>query len=147
MKTLQDMTAYEETCRREQAVIMHCLVNVKIGARWSIKTGQQLVHNNKQLHVCWLFNELSFCLSFKFFYFPGNPHSVLTRVYADHVQVGGIFLKGLGVLIVTDCIGAQIPGLWRIRGNDRALVKTFTLENLIILAGGVNRSCNKDCIA
>ena len=58
--------------RLKQAVILHPLVDVKVGTRRRIESGEQFIHNDKELHVCRLLYEFALCFLFKFLHLGLN---------------------------------------------------------------------------
>ena len=58
--------------RLEQTVILHFFINIQICTRRSIKSGEQLIYNYKQLHICWFFHKFPFCFLLKFLHLRLN---------------------------------------------------------------------------
>ena len=46
----------------EKPVVLHTLINVEVGATWGIKTCEQLIYDDQQLHVGGLGFELIFSI-------------------------------------------------------------------------------------
>ena len=101
----------------KQPVIAHLLVDVEIGGRWRVKAGQELVHNDQELHLSRLFHELLFDLFLKRF-----------GVFAaEHLIVNVVLLQLLGQSFA-GFLALDIGRRRLVRRNDGAPVKPLRGE-------------------
>ena len=134
--------------RLKQAVILHPLVDVKVGTRRRIKSGEQLVHDNKELHICRLLYKLPLCFLFKLLHFSLNRSCVrkIRRIKPQHLQISLVFKEGFSIIFIADSVSAQFTLVRCIRRYDGALLKAHLLEYFVILTSRRNTISYKNCI-
>ena len=129
----------------EQAVVLHGLVDVEVGAGRRVEAGEQLVHHDQQLHVGRLFDEQVL-----------GP--LLVGLGLGHARLGVDVLQQLGVGVVDELlvglgVGAgflqgDILRLRVVGGDHRALaLEGRLLEQGEILAGLVDAGCHQHGVA
>ncbi len=131
--------------RLEQAVVLHRLVDVEIGAGRRVEAGEQLVHDDQQLHVGRLLDEQRL-----------GP--LLVGLGLGHARLGVDVLQQLGVGVVDELlvglgVGAgffqrHVLGQRVVGGHHRALaLERRLLEQREILAGLVDARRHQDGVA
>ena len=129
----------------EQAVVLHRLVDVEIGAGRRIETREQLVHHDEQLHVRRLFGEQRLGL-------------LLVGLGLGHARLGFNVLQQLGVGVVDELLvglgvgaGLLLRHVLRLRvigGHHGALaLERRLLEQGKILARLVDARRHQDGVA
>ena len=132
--------------RLEQAMVLHLFVDIQICAMRSIKTSQQLIDYNEQLHVSRFINELAFGFLLKSFHLLVDARSIIAFFDSDHLQVNLVFPESFRILIEAHRIGTQVARIRRIRRNDSAFLKTQCLKNFVEAASRKNGIRDKDSI-
>ena len=133
------------TDRLEQAVVLHGLVDVEIGAGRRVETRQQLLHHHEQLHVRRLLGEQRLGL-------------LLVGLCLAHTRLGFDVLEQLGVGVVEELfVGfgvragfllGHILGVRVVGGDYRApALERRLLEQGEILARLVDARCDQDGVA
>ena len=135
--------------RLKQAVILHPLVDVKVGTRRRIKSGEQLVYDNKELHICRLLYKLPLCLLFKFLHLGLNRACIrkVRRIKPQHLQIRLVFEEGFGIILIADGVSAQLTLVRCIGRYDGTLLKAHLLKNFVVLASRRNTISHKDGIS
>ena len=129
----------------KQAVVLHGLIDVEIGAGRRIKAGQQLVDHDEQLHVRRLCGEQRlgpFLVGLRLGH-PGLRLNVLQQL-----GIGGVdeLLIGLGVR--AGFLQRHIHGQRVVGCHHGALAfERGILEQREVLAGLVDTGCHKDGVA
>ena len=131
----------------EQAMIVHRLVDVQVGAAGGIEARQELIHDDQQLHIRRFFHELPLSFLFEFCHLACDLAVVRFGINTDHLQVGVVFFKCFGILVIADCVRSQITGLGCVGGNDRTLPKALCTEDFVVSAGGVDGVCHQNGIS
>ena len=134
--------------RLKQAVILHSLVNVKVGTRRRIKSSEQLVHDDKELHICRLLYKLALCFLFKFLHLGLNRSRIrkVRRIKPQHLQIRLVFEEGFSIILIADGISAQFALVRCIGRYDGALLKAHLLEYFVILTSRRNTISYKNRI-
>ena len=131
--------------RLKQAVVLHRLVDVEVGAGRRVEAGEQLVHDDQQLHVRRLLGEQ--CLG-----------ALLVGLGLGHARLGVDVLQQLGVGVVDELlvglgVGAgfllgHVLGQRVVGSHDRALaLEGRLLEEREILARFVDARRHQDGVA
>ena len=131
--------------RLEQAVVLHRLVDVEVGAGRRVEAGQQLVHHHQQLHVRRLLDEQRL-----------GP--LLVGLGLGHARLGVDVLQQLGVGVVDELlvglgVGAgllqgHVLRLRVVGGHHRALaLERRLLEQREVLARLVDAGGHQDGVA
>ena len=126
-------------------MVLHRLVDVKVGTRRCVKAGEQLVHHHEQLHVRRFFCEQLF-----------GPF--LIGLSLSHARLGVDAFQKFSVGVVNEllvCLGIGAGFLLRdilclrvVRSHYRALSpERSLLEKREILACFEDAGCNQDGIA
>ena len=134
--------------RLKQAVILHPLVDVKVGTRRRIKSGEQLVHDDKELHIRGLIYKLALCFLFKFLHLGLNRARIrkVRRIKPQHLQICLVFEEGFSIILIADGISAQFALVRCIGRYDGALLKAHLLEDFVILTSRRNTISYKNRI-
>ena len=131
--------------RLEQAVVLHRLVDVEIGAGRRVEAGEQLVHDDQQLHVGRLLDEQRLG---PLLVGLGLRHARLGFNVLQQLGVGVVdeLLVGLGVgagLLLRHVLGQRIVG-----GHDRAsALERRLLKQREILARLIDAGRHQDRVA
>ena len=135
--------------RLKQAVILHPLVDVKVGTRRRIKSGEQLVHDDKELHIRGLIYKLALCFLFKFLHLSLNRSRIrkIRRIESQHLQIRLVFKEGFGIILIADGVSTQFALVRSIGRYDGALLKSHLLENFIVLTSRRDAISHKNRIA
>ena len=135
--------------RLKQAVILHPLVDVKVGTRRRIKSGEELVHDDKELHIRGLLYEFALCLLFKFLHLSLNRSCIrkVRRIKPQHLQIRLIFEEGFSIILIADSISAQFALVRCIGRYDGTLLKAHLLEDFVILTSRRNTISYKNRIS
>ena len=130
-------------------MILHPLVDVKVGTRRRIKSSEQLVHDDKELHICRLLYKLARCFLFKFLHLRLNRSSIrkIRRIKSQHLQICLVFEEGFGIILIADSVSAQFTFVRCIGRYDGALLKAHLLKNFVVLASRRNTIGHKDGIS
>ena len=128
-------------------MVLHLFVDIQICTMRSIKTSQQLIDYNEQLHVSRFFNELAFGFLFKSFHLLVDARSIVTFFDSDHFQVNLVFPESFRVFIEAHRIGTQVARIRRVRRNDSAFLKTQCLKNFVEAASCKNGIRDKDSVS
>jgi hypothetical protein len=120
----------------KEPVIAHLLVDVEIGGRWRIKTGQELVYNDQKLHLPWLLDELLLNFFLKRFWVFAAEHLI---VYVVPFQLLGHSFASFLALDIR----------WRrfVRRNDSAPVKSLGDDQFIEFTCLIDATRHKHGIA
>ena len=128
-------------------MIGHLLVDVEIGGRRRIKTGQQFVHHNQQPHLARLFDKALLDLLLKFLDQRGRVLFAFIEILRQHLAIDLVLGKRLGLpragLFPLDHAGIRL-----IAGHNGALAtKAMGAEHLVAFASLIDTRADQHGIA
>ena len=128
-------------------MISHLLVDIEVGGRGGIKTGQQLVDYDEQPHLARLFDKTLLDQFFKLFDPLGRLILRLLEIVGQHLAIdvvlGQLLRQPLARLLALD-----LAGIGLVTGDDGALAsKTGLAEHLVTFAGLIDAGADQHGIA
>ena len=128
-------------------MIGHLFIDVKVGRRRRIETGQQLVHDNQQPHPTRLLDKALFDRFLKLLHPLASLILALAEKVRQHLAIDMVFRQLFGQPS-TGRLSFDVTGIRLIAGDDGTLVsKSCLTEQLIAFASLIDTGAHQHGIA
>ena len=128
-------------------MVLHVLVDVEVGGRRRVEAGQQLVHDDQQLHLPGLLDEALLHLLLELLHLVHRRLFGLVEMRGEHLPVDLVLPQPLGQPLAA-LLALDVRRLWPVGGDDGALPRQVgLLEHLEEAARRVDAAGDEQRVA